>query len=259
MLKYPYGLTFCVGAPRSGTTLFGSLLTEGETAFPMLPECTYITQLIRLYHDILNYSDPQRFKAFAKSKEDLSGVFSASIDKFIRLAHSHFGHLKGSQLVLKDPELTIFLDQLPDFFESFKIICVVRDPINVVASMRTVFSKQGRDIGFEELLSMVFNYYWRASESQLSKSGAMHFVNFEKILDGDALEFEKTEIYLGYSIGRRGFGKIFFDFDSTDATHSSNYGQPIARPERSGNGLSEEERLRTQSAFSGYNLTYQWW
>ncbi|SAL61468.1 sulfotransferase family protein [Caballeronia telluris] len=259
MLNYPYGLTFCVGAPRSGTTVFCNLLTEGKSAFPMLPECTYITQLIRLYHDILNYSDAQRFKAFAKSKADLADVFSRSIDGFIRLAHSHFAHIEGSQLILKDPEITIYLDQLRDFFPTAKVVCVVRDPVNVVASMGKVFAKQGRATTFDELLSFVFNYYWRASESQLAKSGAMHFVDFEKILDADESEFQATEHFLGYSIGRSGFGKTFFDFDTTDATHSANYGQAMARPVRGEVALSEDERLKVQNAFSGYNLMYKWW
>jgi len=259
MLKYPFGLTFCVGAPRSGTTVVGSLLTEGPAAFPMLPECTYVTQIIRLYHEILHHSDPQRFTAFAKSDKILAHSLSSSIDSLIKTAHSHFAELPGSELILKDPELTIYLDHLPLFFEKCKIVCVVRDPLHVIASMYKVFTKQGKSTTVDELTTMIFNYYWRASESEAAKSGAMHFIDFEKIVQGDESEFAAIEQYLGYQIGRHGFGKTFFDFDKTDATHSPNYGQPIRRPPALETGLTDDEDARIRTAFSGYNLKYRWW
>lgn len=40
-----------IGAPRSGATLIGGLLCAGDQSFPMLPECTYITQIIRHFHE----------------------------------------------------------------------------------------------------------------------------------------------------------------------------------------------------------------
>jgi len=46
-----------IGAPRSGTSLLAGLLSAGEEASSMLPECTYITQIIQHFYNPLNYSD----------------------------------------------------------------------------------------------------------------------------------------------------------------------------------------------------------
>ncbi|MBS0270177.1 MAG: sulfotransferase [Proteobacteria bacterium] len=252
-------LTFCVGAPRSGTTLMGSLLCEGADAFPMLPECTFMTQLIRQFHDIVEYADAPRFQAYAKSKDELVRILSPAIHGFVDNALSHFSQLDGRELVLKDPELTLYLDHLTLFFTNFKAICVVRDPRKVIASMRAVFEKQGRSADFENLISMIFNYYWRASESGLARSGSLHFVDFNRVLAGDSGEFSALEEFLGYRVGRRGFGKTFFDFDRSDATYSENYGQPRRFHSEPAHTLNEQESARVQYVFSGYNTRYAWW
>lgn len=237
----------------------GSLLSEEISAFPMLPECTFITRLIRQFHDIIEYADRPRFQAYAKTKQDLVNVFAPAIHGFVGNALSHFPHLDAEQLVLKDPELTLYLDCLPDFFEDFKAVCVVRDPRKVIASMRTVFEKQGRQLKFEDLVGLMFNYYWRASESRLAKSGAVHFVHFDKILNNDPVEFNALESFLGYRVGRRGFGKTFFGLDQNDATYSDNYGRPMEARTESSYALSSQESLRVQEVFSGYNGTFRWW
>ncbi|WP_196482782.1 sulfotransferase family protein [Burkholderia stagnalis] len=259
MTDASYEITFCVGAPRSGTTLVNSLMCEGDSAFPALPECTYITSIIRLFHDIVEYSDRPRFDAFAKSKETLAHTFSPSIEGLLKIARNNFQHLKAAQLVLKDPELTLYLDVLPTFFDQFKTVCVVRDPRYVVASLGKALSKQNRHLSLEELIAVTYNYYWRASESNLAKSGKIHFVRYEKIVGKDENEFRALERYLGYTVGRSGFGKLFFKFDLSDATHSDNYGKPIIQSNESAPTLTEEQSLRVQQAFVGYNNIYNWW
>jgi hypothetical protein len=259
MLVYPYNLTFVVGAPRSGTTVVGSLLSEGLAAYPMLPECTFVTQLIRHFHEIVNYSDRPRFEAFAKSQEDLINVFSPAIDGFIRTAHSHFSNKEAQELVLKDPELSLYVDCLPLFFKQFKTVCIVRNPKDVISSFKKVFAKQGRSMPFDDLIAMVFNYYWRVSESNLAKSGGVHFVQFERLLQQDESEFERLEQYLGYAVGRKGFGKVFFDFDRADATFSINYGKPLAKSSEIKSDLGGREINKVEQVFPAYNALYNWW
>lgn len=106
---------------------------------------------------------------------------------------------------------------------------------------------------------MTYNYYWRASESRLTKEGKVHFVKYEKIVKKDEDEFRALESYLGYEVGRNGFGKLSFKFDASDATHSDNYGKPIVQSTVSPLTLTEEQSLRVQQAFVGYNNTYTWW
>ena len=259
---FHFNITFCIGAPRSGTTLLGSLLSEGDSCAPMLPECTFITQMIRHYHDIVHYADAQRFAAYAKKPEHLAQIYAAAIHKMTLTAASHFEQYQFQNLILKDPELTIYVDLIPTFFGTdSKVVCIVRDPRDVVASLYKVYQDKKERIDEDELIAQVFNYYWIVHQSQLAKIGSVYFVRFEKIVQKEESEFTQIEAYLGYAIGRKGFGKVFFDFDRTDATHSENYGNPIVMKPSSKTVtlLNQSFLVKIQSVFSGFNVTYNWW
>ncbi len=228
----------------------------------MLPECTFITQLIRHYHDLLHYSDKQRFAAYARSPENLAEIYSTAIDKMVLTAVSHFESIEFRHVILKDPELTIQVDLIPTFFDAdSKVVCVVRDPREVIASHHKVQQDAEQRVDEDELVAHVFNYYWIAHQSKLAESGSMHFVRFDRIVDKDEEEFAQLESYLGYPVGRQGFGNVFFDFDRTEATYSENYGKPIVRKpsSKAADLLTAPLVRKIQDAFSGYNLTYDWW
>lgn len=235
------------------------MLSEGPRAFPMLPECTFITQLIRQYHDIINYSDKPRFDAFAKSNTELASAFNPAIRGMIDIALSHFPGVNAQELILKDPELTLYIDCLPAFFDKFKLVCVIRDPRDVVASFARVSEKKGVTMDFESLIGLVFNYYYRASISDLAKANHIHFLSFEKISNGNEDEFRALESFLGYRVGRSGFGKMLFEIDKSDATFSDNYGKPKKSLTKTMPALSQEEISTIENAFAGYNATYGWW
>jgi len=46
----------------------------------MLPECTYITQIIQHFHNLLHSSDPQRFAAYAIDESTFAGMYCAMLD-----------------------------------------------------------------------------------------------------------------------------------------------------------------------------------
>lgn len=271
-----------IGAPRSGTTLLAGLLSAGKDASPMLPECTYITQVIQHYYNLLHYSDPQRFAAYAIDESTFAGMYRAMVDSMLATVQSHFNDIDYSYLVLKDPELTQLVDCIPRFFgEDSKTVCVVRDPRAVIASVLTVERKKKRDLwsawvktpswsATNDLISQVFRerriiddffvYYWRVQESQLYKSGAVHVVRYENIVARDEDEFRRLEDYLGFSIGREGFGKIHFDFDRSSPTFSAGYGQTIHQASTDyKKNLTHRQIKKIQEVFSGFNVSYKWW
>jgi hypothetical protein len=228
----------------------------------MLPECTFITQLIRHYHDIVKYGDAQRFEAYARTPELLAQVFALTIHEMTRTAASHFDQLQFANLILKDPELTIYLDLIPTFFDAdSKVVCVVRDPRDVIASLLKVYKEKNEQVDEAAQIAYVFNYYWIAHQSSQAKNGNLHVVRYERIVEKDEEEFFRLERYLGYSIGRTGFGKVFFDFDRTSATHSENYGRPIVSnpTSKAATSLSKAFVKKIECAFSGYNAIYGWW
>ncbi len=248
----------------------------------MLPECTYITQIIQHFHDILNYSDPQRFAAYAINELTLTEMYRAMVSSMVSTAQSHFKNMDYSCLILKDPELTNFVDMIPRFFgEDSKIICVIRDPRSVIASMVEVERKKDKILWrawikkpgfiatkdlviqlsrFKKLISNIFIYYWKIHGSMLYKQNGVHIVRYEKIVAHDEDEFRRLENYLGFDVDREGIGKAYFCFDRADPTYSPGYGKPIASIGSDfNNRLKRSEIKKIESAFSGMNAIYGWW
>jgi len=271
-----------IGAPRSGTTLLAGLLSVDKQASPMLPECTYITQIIQHFHNLLHYSDPQRFAAYAIDKPTLVGMYRGMVDSMLKTVQSHFNEIDYRYLILKDPELTQLIELIPCFFgEDSKTVCVVRDPRAVIASMLEVESKKKKDlwsgwiktpswVTASELVNQMFHtrkliadfflYYWRVQESQLYKRGAVHIVRYEKIVSRDEDEFKRLEEYLGFTVSREGFGKVHFDFDRTDPTYSAGYGRGIQTPSSDfRKNLTHRQIKKIEEVFSGLNVVYGWW
>lgn len=271
-----------VGAPRSGTTLVAGLLSAGNEASPMLPECTYITQIIQHFHDFLNYSDPQRFAAYAIDEATLSGMYRAMVESMLATAQSHFKGIDYRYLILKDPGLTRFIDWIPRFFgEDSKIVCVVRDPRAVIASMATV-ERAKRSAVWRELrhtpnrrtvsdvvqqfvrerhiAADMFKYYSTVHSSGLYKRGKVHVVRYENVVARDAAEFQRLDDFLGFAVGREGFGKVHFDFDRRDPTYSENYGKSIQAPATDFRRILGRRQIgRIENMFVEYNAMYQWW
>jgi hypothetical protein len=256
-------IVLVVGAPRSGTTLIGGLLCAGEQSFPMLPECTYITQIIRHFHDFLHYSDPQRFAAYAINEATLSGMYERMVGEMLATVFSHFRDLPYQHLILKDPELSLLVDLIPRFFgDQSKVVCVVRDPREVVASMVKVEQAKSPAVSGEsqQIATEMFNYYWRVHSSELYKASQVHIVRYENIVARDKEEFQRLEVFLGFSIGRDGFGKVHFDFDRQDATYSENYGKSIQAPTTDFRRVLCQANINEiEQMFAGYNEIYRWW
>jgi len=271
-----------IGAPRSGTTLLAGLLSVDKEASPMLPECTYITQIIQHFHDLLRYSEPRRFASYVINESTLVGMYRTMVDSMLTTVQSHFKGIDYRYLVLKDPELTRLIDFIPCFFgEESKIVCVVRDPRAVIASMLVVERKKKKVlwlalvknpgwIALENFVSQLFRerklisdffvYYWRVHDSQLYKSGAVHIVCYEKIVLHDEDEFRRLEEYLGFSVGREGFGEVAFGFDRSSPTYSAGYGQAIqATGSDFRKKLTHRQIKKIEAVFSGMNAIYGWW
>jgi hypothetical protein len=190
-------------------------------------------------------------------------------------ACSHFKGMPYKHLILKDPELTLLVDLIPRFFgERSKVVCVVRDPRAVIASMVAVergkrialWSEFRRSAGWRvfynkrSLAANIFNYYWKAHSADLFKSGAMHIVRFENIAARDEEEFQRLEAFLGFPVGRDGFGKVHFDFDRRDPFYSPNYGKTIKTPANDFRRILNKCQIaKIEKMFSGYNALYKWW
>lgn len=271
-----------IGAPRSGTTLLAGILANAERAAPMLPECTFATQLISHYYNIVKYSDRQRFSAWAINESVLQNIYKTAVSSFISNASSNFDVASFDFIISKDPELTIYTDLIRLFFgDNCKCVCVVRDPRAVISSMRRVINrkrnelylsfrngptkvraKPALDLWFEgrNLIPFIYNYYYISHTSALAKENRLHFVKYENIASRDESEFQRLEAFVGYEIKRGGFGTPAFSFDERDPYHSDNYGGEIIRVDLNlDKAPSNESFKKIQRVFSGFNEIYRWW
>ena len=267
-----------IGAPRSGTTLLSGLITGNTECYPNLPECTFITQIIQHYYNIVHYSDKERFRVYANSEQELKKTYIANVANMISIVLNQFKDHTYKHLIFKDPELTSYIDLIPDFFgNSSKIVYIIRDPREVVASMLTVMLKKQRQDSYLELIfpfikrlrndeltkiitDQIFNYYFIAHTSKIYKNQKLCIVRYENIIKKEETEFLKLEDFLGYKIGRKAFERNYFSFDKDDPTFSKNYGKDIIEVKSDfRDKLSKKSIKLIEETFSGYNTRYKWW
>jgi len=256
-----------VGAPRSGTTLLSGLLTGNNKCFPNLPECTFLTQIIEHYFAILNYSDKERYRVFAKDIDTLQGVYENHINNMVSIIESQFKAQEYSHLVLKDPELTKYIDLIPIFFGiNSKVVLIVRDPRDTVSSMIKVELKKEEynskldDDVVSKVAKYIYNYYYIAHQSDLYKSKNILVIKYEDIVDKKEKVFLKLEKFIGYKISRKPFERNVFSFDTKDPTYSVNYDKDIIKVSSEFKEYLSDNNIKfIEAMFSGYNLQYDWW
>lgn len=259
-----------VGAPRSGTTLLSGLITGSEKCFPNLPECTFITQAIKHYSDIVNYSDKERFSIYAKDTDTLSKIYKSHVDNMIGVVKSHFSNTNYDYLVFKDPEISPYVDLIPSFFPKCKIVYIVRDPRAVISSMLQVYVKKAQhstcsngnfsDSTVMQVAKEMYNYYHIIHTSKVFENGNVYVVSYEQLLNNRKNCLNSLESYLGYELSGKAFERNAFIFDHSDPTFSENYGNNIVKPVSNfSNYLSEEQIKQIEKMYSGLNIIYGWW
>lgn len=142
---------FVVGPPRSGTTLVYSMLANEF----FLPECTFVSTLMKVFDETYKFSDDERFNYYGHNLANTVEIFKKPIYDLLYTAISKVGGNSSDRFVYKDPILSLYLEYFELFFDhSFKIVFCVRDPRDVVSSMYNVLKKQN-DISGERHVAPV--------------------------------------------------------------------------------------------------------
>lgn len=176
-------LILITGPPRSGTTLLNRVLCESPELGDFLPECTFLTKEIQQYNDILLYAEKERFVAYFGSEDSLRGCFKQIVEIHLQTLISNLALDAGVPLVLKDPMLSLCLDQalalMPD---DTRYIITLRDPRDVLASMKTVRSKQKQAWNCKKEATDMFSFYYKIQHASDQKSDAMCFIKYEDMV-----------------------------------------------------------------------------
>lgn len=257
---------FVVGPPRSGTTLVYSMIANEF----FLPECTFVSTLMKVFDEMYNFSDDERFNYYGHNLTNMAEVFKKPIYDFLYTATSKVGGNLANRFIYKDPALTLYLKYFQLFFDhSYKIVFCVRDPRDVVSSMFKVLKKQisekDDDTLFDNALNHIFPYFQKIHDIEntvdhIDKDKVI-FVKYEKIVIGNNETIQNLESFLGFEINSQGVNEnIKGKLDEASEFYSENYGKAVTTNPigKYRNSLNSEQIAKIESLFSYYieNLDY---
>jgi hypothetical protein len=251
---------FIVGPPRSGTTLIYSMIAQEL----FLPECTFISTMMKIFDEMYKYSDDERFYYYGHNLTNLAEIFKKPIYDFLYTAATKSGGNLVNKYIYKDPILTLYLEYFHLFFyPSYKIVFCLRDPRDTVSSMFTVMKKQSNEMDdstiFNKTINYIFPFYQKIYnlDKAIDKidNDKIIFVKYECIVTGDNDTIRKLEKFLGFTINSQGVNEsIKGKLDETSAFYSENYGKAITKKSMGGykSILSSKQILETERVFSYY-------
>lgn len=219
------------GPPRSGTTWLCRELCNAPGAYPFLPECTFLTQQIDLYHRTLHYGDRQRIQAYFGTDGNLRDFFRANVARLIEQAARFNRRNHDRILVLKDPNLSLYLPDIKNLLPSHKLIIIVRDPRDVLASMKNVALRGTLRWNAKATAEQLMNYYYQISSYQQHASISSILVRYEDLVSGQVTalrDFLQFPVLEAGSISSS-VPDIGSKLDSSDPFFSELYLQPTTR------------------------------
>jgi hypothetical protein len=107
-----------------------------------LPECSSLTQQLAWFRKTRLYLDEQRFSTFYGDATRLHELVRLSISLHLEMPRKVLGFRESQPLVLKDPMLSEVIEELEIIFPDHKHLCVIRDPLDVIASLKKVYLRK---------------------------------------------------------------------------------------------------------------------
>ena len=224
---------FIVGPPRSGTTLLNSLLS-GDL---FLPECSFVSNLFKMFDEIFKYSDEERFHYYVNNLNNLVKIFEKPIYDLLYTSSKIINTNSVDLLVYKDPMLTNYIQYFDLFFgDTYKIIFCVRDPRDTVASMFKVNQKQHQNSDnralFTQSINFVFPFYKKIfdidQELEVVNLKKLVFIRYEDIVSNEKTQISRLETFIKHKLDFSTENEIVSSrLDRTSPFYSENYGRSV--------------------------------
>ncbi|MFY9809970.1 sulfotransferase family protein [Aquabacterium sp.] len=196
------------GAMRSGTTVIHRALCTGENTNPYISESWFLLDVMRMYKWNLTRYDVRNADQFG-SMENFREVVFDNYRKYVMLISAKYND--PEVMVLKHPELTRYFNDISDYFEDWKFVVIVRDPRDVIASIKRV-QKRHQESGLRtpqtELRSIAdfcreyMSYYSSVDFARLK--GRYIFLKYEDFVMNSTDQLTKVAMFTGarYDAGR---------------------------------------------------------
>lgn len=181
--RYDELLVVC-GPPRSGTTWLQRELCGASGAFRFMPECSLVTQQVELYHRTAHHCDPQRFAAYFGDREFLRAYSRDNIARLIDRAALLNQSGNARTLILKDPCLCLYLEDLGDVLPPHRLIVLMRNPLDVIASMKAVTGRQKEKWRINSVASELLQYYLQINRHAARPDSGCMFLRYEDVVTG---------------------------------------------------------------------------
>lgn len=182
-------LVILCGPPRSGTTWLNRELCGNPAVLPFLPECSLITQQLDLFHRNLYHCDSQRFNAYYGNEQNLRAEFRENIARMIARVAELNPRPGAEILMLKDPSLCLYFEHIESLFPAHRLIVLMRDPRDVIASMKKVASRQSsRRWNIRVEARNFLNYYHQIEVFRQRAPKNCIFVRYEDLIVGGMTE-----------------------------------------------------------------------
>lgn len=251
----PYRLTFIAGPPRSGTTWLNRELCNHPGFAPFLPECSFLTQQVALYSQTKHYAEAKRFAVYFGSKENLASQYREVIRRMIDLTLQINKVGSGDRVILKDPELSHHVGDLADILPDHQLVCIVRDPRDVMASIKKVSERKQQPWDVESACGQIFRYFGCILAHQRRKPMNTIFVRYEDLVTKG---LDPVRAFIGQDAAAGGptaqaSEALQAHFDKSDPFFSDLYFKPTTT-EMIGSYaaiLTEAEIRRIEAIFSG--------
>lgn len=130
------------GAMRSGTTVIHRALCTAANANPYVSESWFLRDLLAMYGFRLSRFDIMGTDQF-RSRDDYVRLVADDVERYLRLVSER--HSDPEVLILKHPELIRYFAELAALSPRMTFLAIVRDPRDVVASMKAVRERHERD------------------------------------------------------------------------------------------------------------------
>ena len=224
---------FIVGPPRSGTTLLNSLISRDL----FLPECSFVSNLLKMFDEIYKYSDDERFHYYVHDLNHLVSIFQKPIFDLLFISSKTVRSEPNDLLVYKDPMLTLYIQYFDLFFnDSYKVIFCVRDPRDTIGSMYKVLRKQQENASPRSLLKQAKDFIYPFFKKIYAINQNIDsvdldrilFIRYEDVVVKDKNQISKLETFIGRKLDFSTKNEVVLDrLDSTSPFYSENYGGVI--------------------------------
>jgi len=194
---------FVGGAMRSGTTVIHRALCAARNSNPYISESWYLSDLFEMYAWNLTRFDVRNKDQFGNTSK-LAEIIYYNLQYYLDMVSEKYD--RPEILILKHPELTRRFLDMRKLAPQAKFLVIVRDPRDVIASIKEVNVKHNADNiasphshfkTMSEYCGFYASYYQTVLGQRQAFGNDLMFVRYEDIVTDPKKSFERISKFSG--------------------------------------------------------------